>query len=112
MISQKLLCLNLCAEWLVAMVDVPHQPLPINHSFSFPGDHGEEVTPVPIPNTEVKGLSGDGTATAGRGRVARRRVLSGEPRHSLSGLLFFADWRAALGVYLEHANGNAQANER
>jgi hypothetical protein len=27
----------------------------------FPGVHSEEVTPVPIPNTEVKGLSGEGT---------------------------------------------------
>ena len=39
----------------------------------FPGDHSEEVTPVPIPNTEVKGLSGDGTAALGCGRVARCR---------------------------------------
>ena len=41
----------------------------------FSGDHSEEVTPVPMPNTEVKGLSGDGTATFGRGRVARRRIF-------------------------------------
>ena len=27
----------------------------------FPGDHSEEETPVPIPNTAVKLLSGDGT---------------------------------------------------
>ena len=27
----------------------------------FPGDHGEEETPVPFPNTAVKLLSGDGT---------------------------------------------------
>ena len=39
----------------------------------FPGDHSEEVTPVPIPNTEVKGLSGNGTVAIGCGRVARRR---------------------------------------
>ena len=39
----------------------------------FPGDHSEDVTPVPISNTEVKGLSGDGTAASGRGRVARCR---------------------------------------
>ncbi len=26
------------------------------------GDHGEGVTPVPIPNTEVKPFSADGTA--------------------------------------------------
>ena len=28
----------------------------------FLGDHGEGVTPVPIPNTEVKPFSADGTA--------------------------------------------------
>ena len=28
----------------------------------FPGDHGEEATPVPIPNTVVKLLIADGTA--------------------------------------------------
>ena len=28
----------------------------------FSGDHGERKTPVPIPNTAVKTLSGDGTA--------------------------------------------------
>ena len=27
----------------------------------FPGAHSEKVTPVPIPNTDVKGLCGDGT---------------------------------------------------
>ena len=37
------------------------------------GDYGEEGTPVPIPNTEVKLLSGDGTAAEGRGRVAHRQ---------------------------------------
>jgi hypothetical protein len=28
----------------------------------FPGNHDEEATPVPIPNTEVKLFSADGTA--------------------------------------------------
>ena len=32
---------------------------PISGQFS--GDHGEKDTPVPIPNTAVKLLSGDGT---------------------------------------------------
>lgn len=49
----------------------------------FPGDHGEEVTPVPISNTEVKGFSGDGTAANGCWRVARCRdfilARSGNP---------------------------------
>ncbi len=30
----------------------------------FPGDHSEGETPVPIPNTEAKPLSGDGTMRA------------------------------------------------
>ena len=30
----------------------------------FPGDYSEGVTPVPIPNTEVKPLSADGTVWA------------------------------------------------
>ena len=30
--------------------------------FRFLGDHGEGETPVPIPNTEVKPFSADGTA--------------------------------------------------
>ena len=33
---------------------------PVIRMYNFPGDHSEEVTPVPIPNTEVKLLSGDG----------------------------------------------------
>ena len=37
----------------------------------FPGDHGARAIPVPIPNTEVKTRSGDGTASLGGGRVAR-----------------------------------------
>ena len=28
----------------------------------FPGNHNKEETPVPIPNTEVKPFSADGTA--------------------------------------------------
>ena len=31
-------------------------------SQNFSGDHGGGATPVPIPNTAVKPLSGDGTA--------------------------------------------------
>ena len=35
----------------------------------FPGDNGGGVTPVSIPNTEVKSSSADGTAYSFRGRV-------------------------------------------
>ena len=57
------------------------------------GDLSEEVTPVPIPNTEVKGLSGDGTAAVGRGRVARCRTYFSpeqEADESLSPAFFCA----------------------
>ena len=37
------------------------------------GAHGEEETPVLIPNTEVKLISGDYTATSGK--LARRRIM-------------------------------------
>ena len=40
-----------------------------------PGDHSEEVPPVPIPNTEVKLFSADGTASRGGGRVGRRQAF-------------------------------------
>ena len=39
------------------------------------GGHREDVTPVPIPNTEVKSLIGEGTARFAGGRVARCRVF-------------------------------------
>ena len=45
----------------------------------FPGGHGGVATPVSIPNTEVKGSSGEGTAGIARGRVARcQDFFSGE----------------------------------
>ena len=50
-------------------------PLPAQAEANFSGDHGEKVTPVPIPNTAVKGLIGEGTAGVARGRVARCRDL-------------------------------------
>ena len=36
---------------------------------SSPGDNGGGVTPVSIPNTEVKSSSADGTADSFRGKV-------------------------------------------
>ena len=41
----------------------------------LPGGHSEDVTPVPIPNTEVKSPSGEGTAGVACGRVARCQAL-------------------------------------
>ena len=37
---------------------------PKNQKETDPGGHSEGETPVPIPNTEVKPFSADGTATA------------------------------------------------
>ena len=45
-------------------------------SIAFSGGHREDVTPVPIPNTEVKSLIGEGTARFAGGRVARCRVFT------------------------------------
>ena len=44
-------------------------------TFEIPGDYSEGVTPVPIPNTEVKSLSADGTWALGPGRVCRCQDL-------------------------------------
>ncbi len=41
---------------------------------TIPGNHNEEETPVPIPNTEVKLFSADGTA---RGAEWESRSLPG-----------------------------------
>lgn len=48
------------------------------------GAHGEEETPVLIPNTEVKLFSGDYTATSGK--LARRRIIQIPLR--IGGVLF------------------------
>ena len=58
-----------------------------------PGGHGGEVIPVPIPNTEVKSPSGEGTAGVARGRVARRQAFSPEPRASHIARGFFSKLR-------------------
>ena len=39
-------------------------PYTIYRILQFPGGNGEGATPVPIPNTEVKPFSADGTARA------------------------------------------------
>ncbi len=40
------------------------------------GDDGEEVTPVPIPNTEVKFFSADGSRGLPPVRVGRRQAFT------------------------------------
>ena len=41
----------------------------------LPGGYSDGDTPVPMPNTEVKPVSADGTAFLKVGRVGRRRVF-------------------------------------
>ena len=78
-----------------------------------PGGHGGEVIPVPIPNTEVKSPSGEGTAGVARGRVARRQAFSPEPRASQSrGALFFLMRRATGGVQAGLLAGEAEARRQ
>ncbi len=48
------------------------------------GDHSGRVTPVPIPNTEVKPASADGTWGRLPGRVGRRRNSSQTNAHPQS----------------------------
>ena len=45
--------------------------------FDLSGDNGEEVTPVPIPNTEVKLFSADGNWGLPPVRVGRCRAMEG-----------------------------------
>ena len=69
--------------------DYALSPLPASAGQRFSGDHGEKVTPVPIPNTAVKGLIGEGTAGVARGRVARcRDLFQGPVRRKSDGALF------------------------
>ena len=48
---------------------------PSSYGFSA-GGHREVAIPVPIPNTEVKGLFAEGSAGRARARVGRRRLFS------------------------------------
>ena len=54
--------------------------VPTRNVLCFSGGHREDATPVPIPNTEVKSLIGEGTAGFARGRVARCRNFQGASR--------------------------------
>jgi hypothetical protein len=47
---------------LTERFDVPATQLFVTKEYRIFGGNGEEATPVPIPNTEVKLFSADGTA--------------------------------------------------
>ena len=69
----------------------------------LPGGQSGEVTPVPIPNTEVKSTNGEGTVGVAHGRVARCQAFFIRARtiHLVRALPFFyygqkRDWNAGI----------------
>lgn len=58
---------------------VPELPVPAANK--FPGGHRGGVTPVPIPNTEVKPSTADGTAGAGLWESRSLPGISRSPTH-------------------------------
>ena len=67
----------------------------------FAGGHRGVVTPVPIPNTEVKGSFAEGSAGLARARVGRRRLFSFLFREaSGTGCLLCFDGRRTSNVLL------------
>ncbi len=59
--------------------ELPHGELPLQ-STEFPGDYCEREPPDPIPNSEVKTLSADGSVAVGHVRVGRRQGPNPKPR--------------------------------
>ena len=56
----------------------------------LPGGHGELAPPDPIPNSEVKRLSADGSVGFPHVRVSHRQALTpNPPQVHLAGGLFF-----------------------
>ncbi len=58
-------------------------------NFILFGDDGEEVTPVPMPNTEVKLFSADGSWGFPPVRVGRRQVRRGKKISRDTGLFLY-----------------------
>ena len=78
----------------------------------FSGGHREDVTPVPIPNTEVKSLIGEGTAGFACGRVARCRIISAPDCESSQVLFLFSDPRRERLLSREGKIKKALCNKR
>ena len=100
-LSQPILIAHRLAVTHFAQIAKPpsgHVALPETFD-CFPGGHREDETPVPIPNTEVKGLIGEGTAGFARGRVARRRDFSPKGREHPLAAPFFVWKLGSLEVW-------------
>ena len=67
----------------------------------FPGDNGGGVTPVSIPNTEVKSSSADGTAYSFRGRVGHCQDFFISFLNFCFELLFWFVWLYSLMLYID-----------
>ena len=63
----------------------------LSYPKSFPGDHSEWVPPDPLPNSEVKLLSADGSVGSPHVRVGHRQALKYEsPRRKTGAFLLCA----------------------
>ena len=72
----------------------------------FAGGHRGVVTPVPIPNTEVKGSFAEGSAGLARARVGRRRLFYFHSRGIRLRMPFrFSDQPASPMIGCVHAIG-------
>ena len=69
-----------------------------------PGDHSAVEPPVPIPNTEVKRRSANGSLTKGHARVGRCQVMSPHCESSAGSLRFYR-LLATSRTHLHHNYG-------
>jgi hypothetical protein len=80
-------------------------------SVMFPGGFSGGETPVPIPNTEVKPSSADGTSHVLSGRVGRCRDLKMNPAPDSRGRVFYLDdsklFNIRLRFWFEGSNSSA-----
>ena len=77
---------------------IHRSPIVTHHFKQFSGDFVGRVTPVPIPNTEVKPTGADDTAAFSCGKVGSRRIYIKKSPLILSGLLFVQSSR--FSVYI------------
>src|SRR5205809_7519061 len=87
------------------LLEIRNQQSPINNGHQNSGDNSAVAPPVPIPNTEVKRCSPDGSTATGRARVGRRQS-------KMPGGLFHRAFCLSGVVYLSTARRNAACRRR